>query len=197
MVMTSKSQKCHRFLLKFYDETHRKYDRHNELYKENTVIQKHMFDLYDVHVSIVCSCSLSTNFFLLFYKIPIDRTTLNEQEEESLQQSVYKYLKGQNSGQTQIKCNVGDGGIGDLVEEITISRPILVRFCCCCLAHTLAEWVILVSPLPFAFVFSFHSPSVIQLNDAEFEDIDFFVYSVNDQGAEMETINVSILDING
>lgn len=33
---------------------------------------------------------------------------------------------------------------------------------------------------------------MLQLNEAKFEDIEFFVYSVNDHGAEVETINVSI-----
>lgn len=68
---------------------------------------------------------------------------------------MYNHLKGLNTNQTQIKCNVDDGPIGDLVEEITISRPILVR-CCLFLSythihHTLGEllwfhfcWLVLI-----------------------------------------------------
>lgn len=67
-------------------------------------------------------------FSLFLYEIQLDRTTLSEQEEEKIEQLVYDHLKGLNSNQTQIKCNAGDGPLGDLVEEITISRPILVRW---------------------------------------------------------------------
>lgn len=56
----------------------------------------------------------------------IDRKILTEQEEEHIRQLAYNYMKEQNVNQTQIKCNAGDGPIGDLVEEITINRPILV-----------------------------------------------------------------------
>lgn len=32
---------------------------------------------------------------------------------------------------------------------------------------------------------------MFQFHDAKYEDIDFFIYTVNDHGAEVETINVS------
>lgn len=90
---------------------------------------------------------------------------------------VYDYLKERNANQTQIKCNVGDGGaIGELVEEITINQPILVR---------------LVGFFRFYFLLIGYS-SMFQFNEAKFEDIKFFVYSVNDDGAEVETFNVSL-----
>lgn len=125
----------------------------------------------------------------MLYEIQFDRTTLSEQEEEKIEQLVYDHLKGLNSNQTQIKCNVGDGPIGDLVEEITISRPILVRWrgflACTLIRHTLGVkfW--------FRFCLIRFDYLMFQFHDAKYEDIDFFIYTVNDHGAEVETINVS------
>lgn len=135
-----------------------------------------MFHLY---ITQMCSFSL----ILFFHHIVnLDRKTITEQEEEHLRQLVYNFLKGRNENQTQIKCNVGDGPIGDLVEEITINRPILVSFFLLLLLNTQSFFGCTFAKIGFC---------MLQLNDAKFEDIEFFVYSVNDHGAEVETINVS------
>lgn len=114
MVKISANHRCHRFLLKFYDKTHRKYDMYSEL-----LIQQNKSTCFD--------CTFYKSISTFVYGIQLDRTTLSEQEEENIQQLVYDHLKKLNTNQSQIKCNVGDGPVGDLVEEITISRPILVR----------------------------------------------------------------------
>lgn len=62
------------------------------------------------------------------FPLKIDRKSLTDEEELNIQHMVYEYLKGQNMDRKQVKCTVDDGPVGELVEEITVNHPVLVRF---------------------------------------------------------------------
>lgn len=53
--------------------------------------------------------------------------SISDEEEHRIQRMVYDYLKGQKNCQTIFKCDKESGPIGEVVEEITINQPILVR----------------------------------------------------------------------
>lgn len=81
----------------------------------------------------------------------IARKTLTEEEEHNIQQLVYNFLKGQKKKQSQIKCSVDDGPVGELVEEITVNQAILVRLIRCHFSSSL------FSSNYFNFLFGFAS----------------------------------------
>lgn len=74
-----------------------------------------------------------------------------------------------------------------LQHQVVIYKHVTHTHTCSCFwIHFSTHWFYLGT------IFDFY---LLQLNDAKFEDIDFFVYTVNDNGAEVETINVSTIDL--
>lgn len=75
-------------------------------------------------------------------------------ENDEISRLVYDFLKLQKPDKTLLKCDKDTSLVGHLVEEITLSHPILLR-------------------------------------DAKFEDVNFFLYTVNNYDAEIETIETA------
>lgn len=107
-----------------------------------------------------------------------------------LQQKVFNYLKEQKTCQNLMKMDESNE-LSELVEEITISQPILVRI----------AYLFIYSLSNHGFSTSIWRLCVttfvvwLQITDARLEDVKFYAYTANNNAAEMETIEVSVWGI--
>ncbi|XP_055309926.1 pachytene checkpoint protein 2 homolog isoform X2 [Sitodiplosis mosellana] len=102
--------------------------------------------------SIEMDCNINAILPTVYVEI-LRRQSAKTISDEELHRIVFDFLKQQKSHQPLVKCDT-ESSISELVEEVTISQPIL-------------------------------------LHDAEFEDVKFFTYTVNNYNAEIETIETA------